>query len=1762
VTRQTLLSFLTTSGARSGIRPLHLRNRISGFARVILALFALLYLAVGGALADTTPALFSSFAGNVNFVGTEQTLRTQPDGVNACSVTTGTTNATLAGIPSGATINAAYLYWAGSSIDITTAPDYDVVFEGSTVSAAANRRYTATYNLSGTNFYYFSGVADVTAAVSAKGNGTYSFSGLSVHTGNPQCASSGVLGGWALVVVYTHASEDFRVINVFEGFQAYRGSSITLTPSNFRVPASPINGKHAYITWEGDVGNSDPLGGFSEGLIFNGSTLSDGSNPSSNQFNSVSTINSTPNMTSYGVDFDIYDISSHLSAGDTSATSVYSSGGDLVLLSAEIISVTNTPVADLSIFKTRNTTLNPGQNATYTLTVTNNGPNAETGPITVTDTLPSGLTYSSFSGSGWSCSAAGQVVTCTRAGSLANSASTSVTLTAAVASNASGTKTNTAAVAGNAFDNVSANDSSSDSYTISADLAISLTRGGNLTPGSNQTYTISVTNDGPSNEPGPVTVTDVLPTGLTFVSGSGSGWTCGASGQTVTCTRSGTLAAGVTSSFTLTVAVAANASGAITNTVTVSSSSGLDNNSANNSDFDNYIFSAYAYYAMDESSWAGGVTDSSGNGRNGTRLSTSSSPTGYPPGTPPGSALTGNPGTCGSGTIPNGNAAGAHGVNTNIDLNSVGNSGTIAFWYRGATAWNDGTDRMLLDASGELGNNSADKHFYLVKRGDGSLLFAIEDSGDTNSTATSSTNSFAANTWQHIAVAWNLGADRIYIFINGVQVATSTTNTNGTLGNTNTLYLGSRRSSVGGTAGNYTSNTANGSIDEVYIYNTALSATGVTGLRSLRHPCTSSVHHYELSIPSSSISCMSTTVTITACADSSSPCTNRFTGVSGQTANLTTSGGGTLASNTVAFDGTGVATTQLTFPTAADGTPVTVFLSGEQTAATNPRRCCPDGVNCTVANSCSTTFHTGGFIFSSEANGSSITIPTQISGVSSSHIYLRAVRTDTSGNVAPTKACEAGLTGTQLINFAYQCNNPATCTNSNQMTVNGGVSTVIASNNSGSVSSYSPVQMTFDADGNAPFKFNYSDVGLVSLWASKIVNGTTLAGTSNAFVVKPYAFQLSGIQQTAAPNTANPGAGDASGNVFIRAGEAFSATVTAVNALGNATPSYGRETSAETVKLTAALVAPLGGQQAAANGNFGTFSNGVATGTGFTWDEVGIISLVPEVGDGDYLGGGNIGTTGSINAGSTSLTVTSTTGIVAGTSRVTVFGAGVGGNHLVALATGVSGNVVTLETAASTTVSLAKVMLSSGNVGRFIPHHLALTGTIVPRSDLERTTGSIAAGNNVLAVASTSGIAVGDRLFVLGAGAGGTALDANVSSIAGNNVSLSIAATTSVTNARVYNIAETTGTIAAGSATLTVSSANGIAVGDFLMILGAGVGGSPLHASVNTIAGNVITLSATANTSVASARVAKYNSQGFFTYLGEPFFAHLNVTAVKSHSGSGTPITQNYTGDFVKLHASDITSGANWFTASCSGISHCFGLGAVNGTTPLTGRLAVDTSIASPVSSWAPGVGTFSLHLTLSKPSTTTPDATWGPFDALKVGGVPRDADGVTLPASIASDSDHGMDLDATLDSTNERRLIFETRARLGRIKFANAHGSDLLALPINLTAQYWNGTAYVTNTLDNLTRFLPSNIVLDDWTVNLQTGETSVTTPPASVVFVAGATKLTLAKPSGGDSKYNGSVRLSLPSGILNYLLRNPGRATFGAFKGNNEFIYLRENY
>ncbi len=434
--------------ARHRDRPMGFKERL-GLGLVILVLMA----AFARDLSAATPVtMLRSEAGSVNFTGTGGTLRQHPNRLDACAVGNWDT-ARLSGLPAGATITHATLYWAGSwslaAGSTRTSPDWEISFEGQQITA--QRRHTDIYD-DGTAYDFFNGAADVTAIVAAKGNGNYSFGDLSVNTGAPHCPVQAVLAGWSLLVVYTHPGEPLRVLNIYEGFQAYRGGSLNLNPSNFRIPNQDIEGSYAHVTWEGDRENSDAFNGVREQVLFNNQTLRTRLNPWRNPFNS--TVTWTNDRRSYGVDFDRYDISRYLRAGDESASSRYSSGRDLALLSSVVIAVTNTPVANLALDKSHAAPFIPGGQGEFRLLVSNDGPSDTDAPVTVTDVLPSGLSYAGAVAPGWTVDAsAAPAITFSWSGaSPAGSSLPPIVLRVAVDSGATGDITNTASVACATFD--------------------------------------------------------------------------------------------------------------------------------------------------------------------------------------------------------------------------------------------------------------------------------------------------------------------------------------------------------------------------------------------------------------------------------------------------------------------------------------------------------------------------------------------------------------------------------------------------------------------------------------------------------------------------------------------------------------------------------------------------------------------------------------------------------------------------------------------------------------------------------------------------------------------------------------------------------------------------------------------------------------------------------------------------------------------------------------------------------------------------------------------------------------------------------------------------------------------------------------------------------------------------------------------------------------------------------------------------------------
>ncbi|MBZ6493540.1 DUF11 domain-containing protein [Natrinema longum] len=191
-----------------------------------------------------------------------------------------------------------------------------------------------------------------------------------------------------------------------------------------------------------------------------------------------------------------------------------------------------------------------GETTEFEITVCNDGDGTcRPGPVTVVDDLPNGLSSVTHTGSGWNCTESGGVVTCEHPNTNGLGPGDCLpTLTLAVD-----------VVGGDDMDDrivncatVKQGDASasnkSDCATVpivsdgtgdgACDLAITKTHDGtHVTPGDTTTFEISVCNDSEHRCRGSVSVVDPLPNGVSFVSGSGSGWTTADNNGVVTATH-------------------------------------------------------------------------------------------------------------------------------------------------------------------------------------------------------------------------------------------------------------------------------------------------------------------------------------------------------------------------------------------------------------------------------------------------------------------------------------------------------------------------------------------------------------------------------------------------------------------------------------------------------------------------------------------------------------------------------------------------------------------------------------------------------------------------------------------------------------------------------------------------------------------------------------------------------------------------------------------------------------------------------------------------------------------------------------------------------------------------------------------------------------------------------------------------------------------------------------------------------------------------
>jgi len=355
-------------------------------------------------------------------------------------------------------------------------------------------------------------------------------------------------------------------------------------------------------------------------------------------------------------------------------------------------------------------------------------------------------------------------------------------------------------------------------------------------------------------------------------------------------------------------------------------------------------------------------------------------------------------------------------------------------------------------------------------------------------------------------------------------------------------------------------------------------------------------HHLEIQHPDGTgVTCTPSTLTIKACADNSNPCTPYTGGVNGTlsasgapTVNWDGTTGGAAGADFVIPAGSSTVTKNVQVTTVGN----TVLDAVSVPAASNPTTCNFGAPTCT---------------FTAADSALLVSAPNHLAE-SVSTLTVQAVKA-APGNPL---VCIPGMTGTKTVNLKCAYSNPATGTQSVRIAgtaLNAGNAPAAACDAGGA-----SVTLTFNGGGIATPTLQYADVGQMNVSASYTgVPGTIDAGLSmtgsGSFVAAPASFAFSGI-------TAGP----------IKAGNDFSATITALNAAGNVTPNFGKETAAEGVTLSSVLAMsagtwinpPLGGAVIAG----ASFTNGVANVNTLSWDEVGEINLQADLTSASYLGSG------------------------------------------------------------------------------------------------------------------------------------------------------------------------------------------------------------------------------------------------------------------------------------------------------------------------------------------------------------------------------------------------------------------------------------------------------------------------------------------------------------------------------------------------------------
>ncbi len=443
-------------------------------------------------------------------------------------------------------------------------------------------------------------------------------------------------------------------------------------------------------------------------------------------------------------------------------------------------------------------------------------------------------------------------------------------------------------------------------------------------------------------------------------------------------------------------------------------------------------FGLIAEWRFEETSWTGAsgeVLDSSGNSLNGTTFLAASTGDSSPD-----PAIIGDPGTCRYGDF---NYSGVQ-VDDN-DLLDMSNSFTLSAWIRHQTSFSNLVEDIIISKGY---NFLFSLNYRLSVQTDGDLRLTWN-----GGSLDSSTNIPNDGSWVHVAASYENGEQILYI--NGVADASSAA--------TDTLLPNAYALSLGGLSSLFWGWGFVGQIDEVKIYDYALSASEVTTVYNETHPCATSTNLFQISHDGAGLTCAPEPILIRACSNAS--CSS-FDNTVNTTVTMQVNSGADQTINIV-----NGSSANETFSYTDINTPAVLSLTSDNL--------CSDTSDSSTG--CAVDFTEAGFLLNLDNHLSCTT----------SSLKIQAVKLSDSG-----LDCVPAYTGDQSVDFVFNYSNPT-------------IGTEVPSLDTVDMASASVIQnkiVNFDGTGTANLDFIYQDAGEIRIDISDAASAGLTSSSVTAIV--------------------------------------------------------------------------------------------------------------------------------------------------------------------------------------------------------------------------------------------------------------------------------------------------------------------------------------------------------------------------------------------------------------------------------------------------------------------------------------------------------------------------------------------------------------------------------------------------------------------------------------------------------------------------------------